>query len=119
MDAASVLPQTMEQRHVPQPLDPRQVVSLLDPNRVEAKLLELGILKKWQHVVDSLCSGFDVGATAPILHLPQFKNHTSLELAPEFIDSYIMQEQAAGHYSQAFDPSDLEGIIRSFCTFPL
>ncbi|PSR81116.1 hypothetical protein PHLCEN_2v6451 [Hermanssonia centrifuga] len=102
----------------PQP-DPRKVVTPLDPDLVEAKLRELNLLVEWQHVVDGLRSGFDVGATAPIPQSLQFKNHSSSELALEFIDDYIAQEQAAGRYSQAFAPSDLEGIIGCFRTSPL
>ncbi|PSR80922.1 hypothetical protein PHLCEN_2v6593 [Hermanssonia centrifuga] len=95
------------------PPDPRQVVTPLDPDAVEKKLSELGILAQWQHVVDGLRLGFDVGASEPIRQSLYFKNHTSSELAPKFIDNYIRQEQAAGRYSQAFDPTDLEGIIGS------
>ncbi len=119
MVAASVPQPTMVPPPVPSLPDPRQVVSPLDPNKVEAKLHELGILAQWQHVVDDLCSGFNVGATAPIPHSLQFRNHTLSELAPEFIDEYITQEQAAGRYSQAFNPAELEGIIGCFCTSPL
>ncbi|KAI0073628.1 hypothetical protein K474DRAFT_1582326, partial [Panus rudis PR-1116 ss-1] len=36
-----------------------------------------------------------------------------------FIDSYIASEQAAGRYSEGFDPSALEAIIGPFRTSPL
>ncbi|PSR80887.1 hypothetical protein PHLCEN_2v6596 [Hermanssonia centrifuga] len=118
-DAAYAPAVTTEPRHALPQTDPRQVVTPLDPDKVEMKLRELGILAQWQHVVDGLRLGFDVGASAPIPQSLQFKNHSSTELAPDFIDSYILQEQAAGRYSQAFNPDNLEGIIGAFRTSPL
>ncbi|KAF8579635.1 hypothetical protein K439DRAFT_1279808, partial [Ramaria rubella] len=46
-------------------------------------------------------------------------NHSSSNLDPSFIDSYIASEQAAGRYSQAYSSSNLELIISPFCTSPL
>jgi len=48
-----------------------------------------------------------------------FDNHSSSDLDPNFIDTYIATEQAAGRYSEAFLPSDLERIIGPFRTSPL
>lgn len=53
------------------------------------------------------------------LKLIYFENHSSSLLDPEFISSYIAGEQAAGRYSQAFEPSELEAIIGPFRTSPL
>ncbi|KAH9913961.1 uncharacterized protein BXZ73DRAFT_9037, partial [Epithele typhae] len=46
-------------------------------------------------------------------------NHKSSSLNPAFIDRYIAEEQAAGRYSRAFDPDELEAIIGPFRTAPL
>lgn len=48
-----------------------------------------------------------------------FDNHSSCQLDPEFITSYIADEQAAGCYSQAFHLEELKQIIGPFCTSPL
>ncbi|OAX30680.1 hypothetical protein K503DRAFT_664667, partial [Rhizopogon vinicolor AM-OR11-026] len=46
-------------------------------------------------------------------------NHTSSQLNPTFIDSYIASEQAAGRYSHGYTPSELEQIIGPFQSSPL
>ena len=48
-----------------------------------------------------------------------FDNHTSSQLDPDFINTYIAGEQAAGRYSDAFLPGDLELLIGPFRTSPL
>ena len=48
-----------------------------------------------------------------------FDNHSSSQLDPEFISSYIADEQAIGRYSKAFHPEELERIIGPFHTSPL
>jgi hypothetical protein len=48
-----------------------------------------------------------------------FANHNSCQLNPDFITSYIADEQAIGHYSDAFTPEDLEKLIGFFRTSPL
>ena len=48
-----------------------------------------------------------------------FANHSSSQLDPDFITSYIASEQAADHYSQAFHPEDLERLIGPFRTSAL
>jgi hypothetical protein len=48
-----------------------------------------------------------------------FDNHASSLLDPKFICSYIASEQAAGHYSEAYNPDALESIIGPFQTSPL
>lgn len=53
--------------------------------------------------------------TAPIY----FDNHSSSRLDPSFISTYIADEQAAGRYSEAFSPSELEARIGHFITSPL
>ncbi|TFY54469.1 hypothetical protein EVJ58_g8845 [Rhodofomes roseus] len=42
-----------------------------------------------------------------------------IELAPHFVSEYIASEQAAGRYSQAFKPDELEHLIGPFRTSPL
>lgn len=101
------------------PLDPRQVVTPLRADAIEARLKELGILSSWQHVVDGLRHGFDVGVHEPLSRSFTFQNHKSSSLDEDFIDSYISSEQAAGRYSRGFNPDDLEGIIGYFRTSPL
>ncbi|KAG1872300.1 hypothetical protein DFJ58DRAFT_652246 [Suillus subalutaceus] len=54
----------------------------------------------------------------PKLHI-YFENHTSSQLNSSFIDFYIISEQAAGHYSQGFDPHELKQIIGPFLSSPL
>src|SRR5882762_2581556 len=48
-----------------------------------------------------------------------FANHSSSQLDPDFITSYIADEQAAGRYSEPFHPKDLECLIGPFRTSPL
>ena len=48
-----------------------------------------------------------------------FDNHSSSRLDPNFISSYITNEQADGRYSEAFHPEDLEQLIGPFRTSPL
>lgn len=48
-----------------------------------------------------------------------FTNHKSSSLDPSFISSYIISEQAAGHYSVDFQPAKLEVLIGPFHTSPL
>jgi hypothetical protein len=56
--------------------------------------------------------------TLPCAHTP-FANHNSSRLNPDFISAYISGEQAAGRYSEGFDPETLETIIGPFRTSPL
>jgi hypothetical protein len=56
--------------------------------------------------------------TSPRAHF-YFENHNSSRLDANFIDLYITREQAAGRYSQAFLPQDLEDIIGPFRTSPI
>jgi hypothetical protein len=46
-------------------------------------------------------------------------NHSSSQLDPDFITSYIADERAAGRYSEPFHPKDLERLIGPFHTSPL
>ena len=48
-----------------------------------------------------------------------FANHNSCQLDPDFITSYIADEQVIGRYSDAFLPEDLEKLIGPFRTSPL
>jgi hypothetical protein len=48
-----------------------------------------------------------------------FANHSSSQLDPDFITSYIADEQAIGRYSAAFLPEDLEQLIGPFRTSPI
>jgi hypothetical protein len=48
-----------------------------------------------------------------------FENHSSSQLDPNFITSYIAGEQAAGCYSDAIHLEDLEQLIGPFRTSPL
>ena len=48
-----------------------------------------------------------------------FANHALSQLDPDFITSYIAEEQAIGHYSAAFHLVDLEWLIGLFHTSPL
>ncbi len=99
-------------------------------------LEELGIREAWAHVLHGIRHGFDVGVRDPVSKTHKFENHSSSSLVsmtilvappapadrtqdPDFIDSYIAEEQAAGRYSEGFDPSDLESIIGCFRTAPL
>ena len=48
-----------------------------------------------------------------------FDNHTSSQLDPAFISTYIAKEQATGHYLEGFAPETLEKLIGPFQTSPL
>ena len=48
-----------------------------------------------------------------------FNNHSSSQLDPDFIGTYIESEQTAGCYSEAFLLEDLESLIGLFHTSPL
>ena len=48
-----------------------------------------------------------------------FANHTSSQLDPEFISTYIAEEQTAGRYSEGFTQEALEQLIGPFRTSPL
>lgn len=128
----------MEPPSAPTASDPRGITTPLDPDRVEALLRELDLLDKWMHVVEGLRSGFDTGVSTDVSQTLIVRNHSSADLVrmydtvvtgtfvdftfpqdPNFIDSYIAQEQAAGRYSSGFDPGVLEHIIGPFCTSPL
>jgi hypothetical protein len=47
-----------------------------------------------------------------------FDNHSSSQIDPDFVSSYIADEQAIGRYSDTFYPEDLEQLIRPFRTSP-
>ena len=59
-----------------------------------------------------------VSVVNPCAHI-YFKNHSSSNLDPAFIDSYILSEQLTNHYSQAYSPSELKSLIGPFHTSPL
>ena len=99
--------------------DPRIVVTPLDVDHVEQALRGLGILSSWAHIVEGLRHGFDVGVRAPVLFTSIPENHASSLLDTQFIDSYILEEQAAGRYSHPFLPAELESVIGPFRTLPL
>ncbi len=70
----------MEQGTAPASPDPRQVITPLHANLVEDLLADLGLLGRWQSVVDGLREGFHVGADSLIPETKMFKNHASSEL---------------------------------------
>lgn len=124
MHAASVTTIPMEPGHVLQPdldreHDPRMVVTPLIVPKVENLLRSLGILEKWTHVVAGLRDGFDVGIKSAPRETIIFKNHSSSELDPTFISSYIEGEFANGRYSRAYSQEELEHIIGPFRTSPI
>ncbi len=99
--------------------DPRRVVTPLDPEHVLRKLQDLGIADRWQHIVDGLHTGFDIGIRNTINTTIISPNHASAALDPSFIDEYILDKQAAGRYSRAYSPAHLHSLIGDFCTAPL
>jgi hypothetical protein len=99
--------------------DPRCVVTPLDADAIEAQLRELKIEGRWAHVVHGIRHGFEVGAGAAIPATITHENHKSAELDPDFIDSYIASEHAAGRYSAPFTRDELEHAIGPFRTSPL
>ncbi|VDB90881.1 unnamed protein product [Peniophora sp. CBMAI 1063] len=104
----------------PAPLsDPRGVVTPLDANAIETLLGKLGLLGEWQHVIDSLRSGFDAGVDTKVDRTFIPKNHSSIQLDPTFIDTYIAAEVAANRFVGPFEPDTLERIIGPFRTNPL
>jgi hypothetical protein len=63
----------------------------------------------------ALMSGFKISLPTRIF----FENHNSSHLDTSFISDYIASEQAAGRYSEGYDPDALEAIIKPFRTSPL
>ena len=59
-----------------------------------------------------------VSVINPCTHI-YFKSHSSSNLDPAFIDLYILSEQLANCYPQAYSPSELEYLIGPFHTSPL
>ena len=99
--------------------DPRQVVMPIDAGKTEALLQALGLHDKWSHIVEGLPIGFDVGVHDLPSRTIISDNHTSSRLDPDFISSYIEGEEAAGRYSRAFEPDELETLIGPFRTSPI
>jgi len=99
--------------------DPRQVVTPLAVDAIEDVLRRHNLLDEWQPVLSGIKNGFRTGAGTLLEHTVLTKNHTSCDLDPSFIDAYIAGEQAAGRYSRAFDPGELEDLIGPFRTSPL
>lgn len=58
-------------------------------------------------------------ALRPLRRLYYFDNHSSSSRDESFIDAYILQEQAAGRYSEGYPASALEALIGPFRTSPL
>jgi len=119
MDAVSAVAPPM----VPGPAecvpDPRIIFTPIDPVSTEHLLLSLNIYDKWKHIITGLHEGFDMGIKHPPEHTIMFDNHASSRIDPEFISSYIENEEAIGRYSRAFAPKVLEGIIGPFRTSPI
>ena len=116
MAAASVVPTAMV-LEAASLCDPCWVTTPLNPDRVEALLHKYCIFNCWQqHIV----TGLHMLESKSHHFIPiSFENHHSSHLDPTFINKYIAQEQAAGHYSQAFLPKTLEALIGPFHTLPL
>ena len=59
-------------------------------------------------------------ASKPLLLTPYyFENHSSSNLDPLFISSYLESEEAIGCYSRAYSPEELESLIGPFRTSPI
>jgi len=54
-----------------------------------------------------------------LLTLYYFKNHSSSNLNPLFISSYLVSEEAISCYSRVYSPEELESLISLFCTSPI
>lgn len=119
MGAVSVQQPTMVRDPASMGSDPRRVATLLHVDKIEAELLRCGIREQWTHVLDGIRYGFNMGACAPLERTLLFRNHSSINQNPEFINQYIADEQAAGRYSRAFDTDELETLIGPFRTSPL
>ena len=116
MAVASATMLCMEQVYA-QSLDPQSVVTPLDPDWVGALLHNYNILTPWSHIITGLHHGFNVGICDQPLHTYLFQESSDLD--PAFIGSYILSEQLANHYSQAYSPSELKSLIGPFYTSPL
>ena len=68
----------------PEP-DPRLVVTPLNATSLEKTLLDLGLLPQWEHVIEGLRSGFDIGLSAPVSTTTSFSNHNSCNLVSSHI----------------------------------
>ncbi|KAF5366868.1 hypothetical protein D9757_011918 [Collybiopsis confluens] len=93
--APSVELPSMAQVLAPEASDPRTVVSPIIPEVLVETLVSFDLLDDWTHIVDGVSNG------------------------TEFISSYIAGEQAAGRFSRAYTPNDLEALIGPFRTSPL
>jgi hypothetical protein len=95
------------------------VVTPLQADRMEAMLARLGMEEAWQHVVDGIREGFDMGIggqpSASIVH----PNHSSAEADPDFIDTYVEEEVSAKHYLGLFSQGELEAVVGPFISSPL
>lgn len=98
------------------PEDSRRISTLLDADRIEQALAALGLLETKSPVVRGLRSGLNVGISTTLDRTYLFQKYSSSNLEPVFIDSYIAGEEAAGRYSQAFSPDELEALIGHFVT---
>jgi len=115
-DVPCVAPKITEPRPVPSRDNPRKVVTLLNADGLELLLREQGIFRKWSHIIDGIHHGFDVGVKDQIEQSIIHPNHSSSNLNPDFISSYIQSEIATGRYSQGYTQDKLEALIGPFCT---
>jgi hypothetical protein len=99
--------------------DPHSVFTPFIVDKAIHLLHILGLHDKWKHIIAGLQDGFDVGIKEAPARTLIFDNHASSRLSPEFISTYLKNEESIGRYSQPFSPSQLENIIGPFRTAPI
>ena len=80
MPVVSVSQPRMVHELAPQEPDPRVVVTPLNAASLEKTLRDLNILHRWEHVIEGLRPGFDIGLSDPVPRTISFSNHNSCNL---------------------------------------
>ena len=83
------------------------IVTPLRPKRWEQHLKRAGILEEFSDVPIGIRDGWQLGYNEPLISTFTPPNHTSALQNPDIVRTYIAREIAAGHYSQAFHPSQM------------
>ena len=100
--------------------DPRAVLTPIKVDVLENLLLSLGLLPKFDHVLESLRDGFDAGLPmSPPARSFTPKNHSTVNLDRQFISKYIDEQLTLRRYAGPFAKAVLEGCIGPFHSSPL
>jgi hypothetical protein len=84
MDVASAEDPPMEPRPAGCDPDPRRVVTPLDVNKTRALLCKYGLLPDWDHILQGITNGFNVGIKSPPSCTLIFRESRILTARPRF-----------------------------------